>query len=636
MKNLVLSLAMVMCIYSSAQNYALSFNATNKYVSIPDHNSLDLSSSFTIEGWIYPVGPGSSGTDGGIIINKEYSYEIALFPDYTLRYALSANGTGSDWSWINTGISVPQNSWNHFAMVKSGTSVTFFFNGVQQFTNSSAPSTLTANAQEIRIGARILAPQYFNGYIDEIRIWNTARTANELRRYILNKDLSNSASGLVAYYRFNENSGTTTENSCTNTSGINGTLVNSPAWVSSPVQYGANSLQFDGTDDVVTIANQASLNITSAITLEAWVYATKNTGVQNVVSKSSNSQNTGYIFPRTDNGWTNTIVYLHIGGSWRTVSASFPSLNNWHHLAATYDGAAIRLYINGILSATQSQSGVIATNTNSLTIGDQPGFSEFFGGRVDEIRVWNIARTQSEIQNNMNTELDPALQTGLVAYYNFNQGSADGSNTGLNRLIDRMGTHTGTLSNFTLSGASSNFKPQFSGLGTLPVQWLYFRGIPHQHYNKLSWATASESRTRDFNIEHSHNGNTWRVIGTKSAAGFSQETRIYEFLHQNPATGINHYRLRQNDEDGRFSYSSIIQLRNQRIDQKLSLHPNPTQGVVFLQTEVDGWVSIYDASGRQLLRTWHSGRQLQLDLRFLPKGLYHVQFGLRSSSLLIR
>ena len=219
----------------------------------------------------------------------------------------------------------------------------------------------------------------------------------------------------------------------------------------------ANALDFDGTNDNIIVPSNSSSNISSAITIEGWLYATKNSGVQNVLSKSSRSVNNGYIFPRTDNGWTDFVFYISLNNSWITVSYPYPSLNSWHHLAATYDGSNIKLYLDGNLVKTQAASGTIGTNSNSLGIGNQPGYSEYFGGEVDELRLWNIARTQSEIQAAMLTEL-AGNETGLVAYYNFNQGVAGGNNAGVNSLTDKTSNaNNGTLNNFSLNGTTSNW-----------------------------------------------------------------------------------------------------------------------------------------------------------------------------------
>ena len=82
----------------------------------------------------------------------------------------------------------------------------------------------------------------------------------------------------------------------------------------------------------------------------------------------------------------------------------------------------MKLYIDGVLAASQAQAGSIATNSNPLVLGNQSGYSEYFGGTADEFRIWNVARTQSQIQNNMNKELNPTTQTGLVSYYTADQG----------------------------------------------------------------------------------------------------------------------------------------------------------------------------------------------------------------------
>ncbi|HYC29820.1 MAG TPA: LamG domain-containing protein, partial [Chitinophagaceae bacterium] len=93
---------------------------------------------------------------------------------------------------------------------------------------------------------------YFQGKIDELRIWNTARTHSEIRKHML-KPVAVNASGLVGYYRFNENSGMTTANSGTNGGAGNGNFVDGLAWTSSPVQQAPNAITFDGIDDHMAI-----------------------------------------------------------------------------------------------------------------------------------------------------------------------------------------------------------------------------------------------------------------------------------------------------------------------------------------------------------------------------------------------
>ncbi|MFT3932109.1 MAG: T9SS type A sorting domain-containing protein [Chitinophagaceae bacterium] len=628
MKNLYLAIIFCLALFTTrAQNYALNFNGSSQYINIPDQSSIELSASFTIEGWVYPTGVGSDATQGGSIINKENSYEIARFADGTLQYALSANGTGGDWTWINTSIVLALNKWTHISFVKLGTAITIYINGVSAYTNASAPAVLIANTQALRIGNRTNAGHFFNGNMDELRIWNTARTQTEIKTNMLNRNLANNATGLVAYYRMNENAGTTTASASTNTSGLTGTLVGTPTWSTSPIQFKPNSLSFDGVDDVVTIPYNSSLDISTAITLEAWVYATKTTGIQNVISKSNATTNTGYIFPRTDDGWANVNMYLFIGGAWKIVSAAYPSMNAWHHLAATYDGATMKLYIDGILKNSVAQTGLIATNTNALSLGNQIGFSsEYFGGAADEMRIWNVARTQAQIQAAMNAEFDPAAQTGLVSYYTLNQGITAGTNTGLTTVFDQKGNNTGTLSGFANTGSSSNFIAQYASLVALPVSWLNFTAEKQNNNVLLNWSTASEQNNAGFTVQHSIDANSWVNIGSVQAVGNSSVVQQYYFTHTNPSSGINYYRIMQQDQDGKFSYSKVISINYSAQAAKFSVYPNPVvSGVAYLQLQQPSTVLLYNSTGRLVATKQFAAGKQSFNTNGLAKGIYYFK-----------
>lgn len=91
---------------------------------------------------------------------------------------------------------------------------------------------------------------------------------------------------------------------------------------------------------------------------------------------------------------------LSIGGSQLAV-------NTWTHLAATYDGAMLRLYVNGVQVASRAQTGSISVSSGSLRIGGDNIWGEFFQGRVDEVRIYNRALSPAEIQTDMNTPTLP-------------------------------------------------------------------------------------------------------------------------------------------------------------------------------------------------------------------------------------
>ncbi|MES2331495.1 MAG: LamG-like jellyroll fold domain-containing protein [Bacteroidota bacterium] len=227
----------------------------------------------------------------------------------------------------------------------------------------------------------------------------------------------------------------------------------------------ASGLNFDGADDIVVIPNSPQFN-TNEFSIEAWIYPTGSaTVIQNVASKSSNSDNTGYKFPKTQDNWSSFAFELNINHSWITLTAPIPGtgINRWNHVAATFDGYFMRIYLNGALVAVQEVNGTVTMNSNPLTLGNQQGRAEYYKGKVDELRFWNRAVSQCEIINNMQTcELNGANngianQTALGAYYRFNQGLENSVNT-WTTLNDSSGHgNNGTLNNFALSGTTSNW-----------------------------------------------------------------------------------------------------------------------------------------------------------------------------------
>ncbi len=220
----------------------------------------------------------------------------------------------------------------------------------------------------------------------------------------------------------------------------------------------AGTIHLDGVDDVLTRPTNTSLDIRDAITLESWIYPTSSSpSVQSVMGKSSRAENNSYIFPRTNDGWNSLNFYLHLNGQWNVLTVTeFNGLNKWHHVAATYDGFFMRIYVDGVLKASQEATGRITENVNAFTIGNQPGFTEFYRGKLEEARVWSRALNQCEIINNMNCELLPQ-QNNLVAYYKFNQGWANSPNIETSVIDASSNGNNLTLENVSQSGNTSNW-----------------------------------------------------------------------------------------------------------------------------------------------------------------------------------
>ena len=120
------------------------------------------------------------------------------------------------------------------------------------------------------------------------------------------------------------------------------------------------------------------------------------------------------------------------------------TLNKWQHVAATYDGQTIKIYINGILEKSVTHSGIISTNSSDLEIGSRSGGSAYFDGKIDEFRIWNDARSANEIQDYLHKSL-LGNEPGLVAYYPFDQTSGTSSEDySQNGLSSTLNSFSGT------------------------------------------------------------------------------------------------------------------------------------------------------------------------------------------------
>ncbi len=204
--------------------------------------------------------------------------------------------------------------------------------------------------------------------------------------------------GLVAAYGFEEGSGTTVSDASGN--GNTGTL-NGVVW-SSTGRYG-NALSFNGSNSVVTVNNSSSLNLTTGMTLEAWVYPTALNSQQwmSVIFKPlTTSATVDYVLQGSSRSTELPSVGISASPNNLSGPAALP-INNWSHLAATYDGTNMLLYLNGVLVGTQAMTGSIGASTQPLSIGVN------WTGLIDEVRIYNYSLSAGQILTDMATSVIP-------------------------------------------------------------------------------------------------------------------------------------------------------------------------------------------------------------------------------------
>ena len=211
---------------------------------------------------------------------------------------------------------------------------------------------------------------------------------------------SQPVSGLVAAYGFNESKGTVAADATGK--GHTGTITNA-TWTSSG-RFGS-ALTFNGSSSRVTVAHASDLNLTTGMTLEAWVFPTTTSGVRDILIKEGSGVDIYNLYARNWRGRPESNILT--GGTNRTAEGTALAANAWTHVAGTYDGTTLRLYINGVQAASTTVSGPIASSTGPVRIGGNSLWGEYFQGRIDEVRIYNRALSQAEIQADMNTPITP-------------------------------------------------------------------------------------------------------------------------------------------------------------------------------------------------------------------------------------
>lgn len=171
------------------------------------------------------------------------------------------------------------------------------------------------------------------------------------------------------------------------------------------------------------VPSSTSLNFTGAFTFEAWVSGRDATG------GCSSLAGKNYV-----SGWwvgvCGTSLRSYLRGAGSQLTAGTVPVNDWTHVAVVWDGTHHLHYIDGELVESRVETGDMTNNTDEMRIASDVSWDHPFAGAMDEVRIWNVARTRDEIRANINKPLSSA--PGLVAVYHFDGSAVDatGANNG--------------------------------------------------------------------------------------------------------------------------------------------------------------------------------------------------------------
>jgi len=634
---------------------ALSFNGTNASVTVPDSNSLDLTTGMTLEGWVRPT----VSNDWQTLIVKERPSELVygLYSSTDANRPQSQVTIGGSARLLNGTATVPAGAWTHVAATYDGTTQRLYVNGTQVST-LAASGTIQTSTSPMRIGGNTVWAEWFNGLIDEVRVYNRALSATEIQadmttaisnpdtvppgapgtlsatgglgqvalswgaasdnvgvsrydvhrstvagftpsaanriaqpagtsyadtglapgtyhyrvvafdaagnggpasnqasaaatadttpptapgsltatgssgqvalawtastdaggvaRYNVHRSTtagfvpgaanriaqptgtsytdtglaggtvyyrvtaedgagnvslaSNQASadvptgpppGLVAAYGFEENTGTTVGDE--SGSGNTGT-VSGAAWTAAG-RFG-NALSFDGVNDIVTVADANELDLTTGMTLEAWVRPTALGSPWRTALMKERQGSLSYALYASGSDGTKVPVGEIFNTGYRSANGTAgPALNTWTHLATTYNGTVLVLYVNGVQAGQLLTSGPILTSTGALRIGGNTIWAEWFQGQIDEVRVYDRALQVAEIQADMaravtNPDSSPPTAPGtLAATGGLTSAQLTWSAATDDVGIARYNVHRGTVAGFTPSAGNRIAQP---------------------------------------------------------------------------------------------------------------------------------------------------------------------------------
>ena len=208
-------------------------------------------------------------------------------------------------------------------------------------------------------------------------------------------------------------------------------------------QGAGDAIDFDGSNDYVSIADDASLTSTSALTISAWFKKESDANWMSIVGKGTSDTDEEYVLMVKDDQ-----VYFDVGDGYGPYIQRSVTIDpeTWHHITAVHfrsGVSALKVYLNGVDvgGSTVGSSRTPNDNGYPATIGSRASSgSLYFEGQIDEVRIWDDARTASEIQEYMHKEL-AGNESGLVAYYKMSNG------TGSSLTDNSSNSNTGTLTN---------------------------------------------------------------------------------------------------------------------------------------------------------------------------------------------
>jgi hypothetical protein len=361
--------------YSASTNGgSVYFNGTTDYLNTSSNVNIGTG-NFTCEAWLYVLSAASSPvilgspTSGGLQFAIYGSSGIAL-ATANISIQLSVNNNN-----------IPLNAWTHVVCCRGGTGTnqtSIFVNGAR-VANGTVAASFGNYALQV---AAVVNGSLFNGYISNLQFTNGVDVYGYSNTTITIPTAPPTPATATSLLLLGTNSG------IQDSTGKNNLVTTGASDENTVIKYGSGAMYFNGSSAQATLALSPYFQLGSAnFTIECWVYPTSISGSIGIVCSTPSSQYGSYDL-RIEGG--KYVAYLGTSGSsWNIMSAQgtvSATANTWAHVALVRNGSTFTLYVNGVSSATATNSSALYTQTTALTIGSLSG-NYYLSGYLDDFRI---------------------------------------------------------------------------------------------------------------------------------------------------------------------------------------------------------------------------------------------------------
>lgn len=394
--------------YAAGQiGQAFSFDGGANSVIVPDSPALRLSTAFTMSAWVNPSAISSDAPNGiiskvgGESGNNGYQMGLYHYRGKNSVFYCSFNAPGEPWGANDVeGGNLPLAQWTFVSCTYDGSYLKVYINGVESGSKYIGSKTVAGSPASLRISGDDNNTVWFNGLIDEVKIYSHAQSAVEVAN----------SYGLVSWWRGENNANDSI-------GGNNGTLQGGTTFVAGK---SGQAFSFDGIDDFVSIPPTAGIIDNGPGTIELWFKA-------NAVPSGHLKYGYLYVQGNTANG-ADLRIYLYGDGTINfvgndgtnydfNISIPFTDTASWHHVAGVWSATDTRFYLDGVLIGTDSSINMGSFIPNEITIGSGRFDNSYFNGLIDEVRIYHRTLSGVEVSEDAGAYPEPfafASQTGIA------------------------------------------------------------------------------------------------------------------------------------------------------------------------------------------------------------------------------